>query len=174
MLSFFKSLIKTGCCTFFWDVSPPRYVSPCLRSTVKKKSLRFLNNCIVSIHIPHVFDLIHHLLIYLAEFTALHATEGWGDATCWHSKNRSSYWSCMFSATATNTWRCCCPTGLLFTALSQNPQHDGLYSQIYYCFSSILFLLSITAFYWAFCSFNLFIFLCGSFWDIYSILLHWA
>lgn len=44
----------------------------------KKKSLRFLNNCIVSIHIPHVFDLIHHLLIYLAEFTALHATEGWG------------------------------------------------------------------------------------------------
>lgn len=83
---------------------------------------------------------------------------GGGDATCWHSKNRSSYWSCMFSATATNIWRCCCPTGLLFTALSQNPQHDGLYSQIYYCFSSILFLLSITAFYWAFCSFNFFFF----------------
>lgn len=143
----------------------------------KKKSLRFLNNCIVSIHIPHVFDLFYHLLIYLAEFTALHATEGRGGATCWHSKNRSSYWSCMFSATATNTWRCCCPTGLLFTALSHNPQHDGLYSQIYYCFSSILFLLSITAFYWAFCSFNLFFYVVP--FEIFtlfygSILLHWA
>lgn len=116
-------------------------------------------NCFNSYSTCFWFDLPSIDLCSRVHCTTCNRGVGGEDATCWHSKNRSSYWSCMFSSTATKTHE-----GVVVPQDSSLLLYDRIPSTT--AFTAKLLLLQLYSistkhhwFYWAFCSFNLFFYM---------------